>query len=94
MKLGSSYRTSNYDWDILGNGDGEISFLEGKIPTVDGDINGDGKVDLIDLYILKNQWLDFPGTPSADIAPIGGDNVVNLLDFAVVAQYWMHGVIK
>jgi hypothetical protein len=55
-----------------------------------GDITGDGKVDFEDLAILADQWLQPPGTPSADIAPPPyGDGRVNFLDFAVLAENWL-----
>jgi hypothetical protein len=54
-----------------------------------GDLNGDGKVDLDDLAILANQWLKPPGTPSADIAPIPTDDIVNFLDFTAMAENWL-----
>jgi hypothetical protein len=57
--------------------------------TIPGDITGDGKVDLDDLKILAEQWLQSPGTPSADIAPSPLDDIVNFLDFALMAENWM-----
>jgi hypothetical protein len=63
-----------------------LNDFEGKIA---GDISGDGKVNFEDLKILAEQWLQSPGTPSADIAPISTDGIVNFLDFAVLAENWM-----
>jgi hypothetical protein len=58
-----------------------------------GDINHDGKVDFEDLKILTDQWLQPPGSPSADIAPLpSGDGIVNFLDFAILAQSWLQGI--
>ena len=55
-----------------------------------GDITGDGTVDSDDLKEIAAQWLQPPGTPSADIAPpTTGDDVVNFLDFAVMASHWL-----
>jgi hypothetical protein len=57
------------------------------------DLNGDGKVDDVDLVVLANQWLQSPGNPSADIAPQpSGDGIVNFEDFAQFAQHWLEGV--
>jgi len=54
------------------------------------DLNQDGIVNLEDFAILANQWLDVPGNPSADIAPLsGGDNIVNMLDMKVLAEQWL-----
>ncbi len=58
-------------------------------PQMEGDINNDGSVDLEDLKLLTDQWLQSPGVPSADIAPpLTGDGEVNMLDFALLAENW------
>jgi arabinogalactan endo-1,4-beta-galactosidase len=55
-----------------------------------GDINGNGIVDFEDVGILTEQWLQQPGTPSADIAPPhNGDDMVDFLDFALLASHWL-----
>lgn len=71
-------------------------FLGGQVLVtfpyiVPGDINGDGKVNFKDLKILAQQWLQPPGTPSADIVP---DDIVNFQDFAVLAENWLAGCWK
>jgi len=54
------------------------------------DLNQDGIVNLEDFAILAKQWLDVPGNPSADIAPLSGsDNFVNMLDLKVLAEQWL-----
>jgi len=53
------------------------------------DLDGMGDVSFGDLSILVSQWLQAPGTPSADIAPGPGDGIVNFLDLAVLADHWM-----
>lgn len=64
-----------------------------NLAIIGGDINGDDKVDLDDLEILVDQWLQPPGTPSADIVPPPeGDNIVDFLDFALLAKYWLRGI--
>jgi hypothetical protein len=66
---------------------GTYIFNLGIIP---GDITGDNKVNLDDLEVLTDQWLLPPGSPSADIAPLpAGDNFVDFLDFALLAQNWL-----
>lgn len=50
------------------------------------DFNDDGSVDLEDLAILAGCWLG--SEPSVDIAPPGGDGIVNFLDFARFAEDW------
>lgn len=51
-----------------------------------GDFTGNGFVDFEDLEILVSYWLQ--NEPSVDIAPPGGDGIVNFLDFAGLAQNW------
>jgi len=62
-------------------------------PTPDkcggADLDGLGDVSFGDLKILTSQWLQPPGTPSADIAPVPGDGIVNFLDLAVLAAHWL-----
>jgi len=54
-----------------------------------GDFTGDCFVGFQDYAILGNQWLQSPGSPSADIAPESPDGVVNWLDLAVLADNWL-----
>ena len=56
---------------------------------IPADINGDCYVDLGDYAILASQWMDAPGTPSADIAPKNGDGIVNFLDLQVLVSQWL-----
>jgi hypothetical protein len=53
------------------------------------DINKSGIVEVGDLVILCQQWLQAPGDPSADIAPDPVDNFVDLRDFAALAEEWL-----
>ncbi len=55
------------------------------------DITGDGTVDLADVLVLQQSWLQAPPYPSADIGPCPvGDNQINLYDLAFLAQYWLY----
>jgi hypothetical protein len=71
--------------DFLG---GQVLVTFPYIICVEGDINCDGKVNEEDLRILADQWLEPPGTPSADLWPSTLDNFVNFFDFAVMAKNW------
>ncbi len=53
------------------------------------DISKGGLVDANDFAILSAQWLGVPGTPSADIAPAGGDGIVDMLDLLVLIENWL-----
>ena len=52
-----------------------------------GDFNDSGSVDFSDLSILISYWLQ--NAPTVDIAPSGGDGIINLRDFAALAENWM-----
>ena len=56
------------------------------------DLNKDSVVDSNDFAILASQWYQTPGTPSADIAPPGGDNFVDYDDLSIFCQNWLDGV--
>ena len=64
----------------------------GAMPAKCGGANldGMGNVNFGDFTILASQWLQAPGTPSADIAPEpSGDGIVNFRDLALLADYWL-----
>ena len=56
--------------------------------TWPGDFEPDGDLDIMDLAVVAEEWL---GMGIADIAPPGGDGVVNLLDLADLARHWLEG---
>jgi hypothetical protein len=53
------------------------------------DLNKAGLVDMEDFSVLSSQWLGEPNEPSADIAPEGGDNWVDLLDLIGLSENWL-----
>jgi hypothetical protein len=53
------------------------------------DLNGDGDINFEDFAILASQWRDAPGTPSADIAPVGGDGIVDFKDLGAMLEDWV-----
>jgi serine protease len=55
---------------------------------VAADFNYDGAVDFEDVARIGGYWLDYD--PLADIAPDGGDGIVNFLDFAKLAENWQN----
>jgi hypothetical protein len=55
--------------------------------TADIDLNA--AVDFSDFGIMASQWLQEPGTPSADIAPWPTDDFVNFRDFALLTEQWL-----
>lgn len=64
-----------------------------KVLVLEGDVDSDGIVGTNDLMLLSDQWLQPPAEPSADIAPVPyGDNMVNFLDFAILARRWLESI--
>ncbi len=70
-----------------GSGDG-VSAAFGPA-TYLGDFNLDRRISLSDLQILAEGWLN--DEPVLDVAPEGGDGVVNLFDFSVLFKNWLYG---
>jgi hypothetical protein len=62
----------------------------------DADINDDGEVTVVDLWILVRNWLRddclVESCDGADIAPAPLDGNINNFDFAKVAAHWLEGV--
>ncbi len=105
LRAGTDERMEIYDIDrceilIQGvvNGDygdyGNIPYDLGIIrqcPAGPGDLDDDCDVDFADFAILASQWQQPPGTPSADIAPPGGDGIVNMNDLGLLLDSWLWG---
>lgn len=55
-----------------------------------GDLNFDGQINFVDFTILYDNWLHW--WPFADIAPQpAGDQWVDRMDLALLAQDWLYG---
>jgi hypothetical protein len=63
--------------------DDNVHYFEVTSGGKTGDLNGDGKVNIIDLSIFLNYW----GTtdPTADF---NNDGIVNILDISILLTYW------
>ncbi|MCI0362436.1 MAG: hypothetical protein L0Y44_05690 [Phycisphaerales bacterium] len=53
-----------------------------------GDINGDGMVNIDDVWLVIEAWGDYAYRPRADIFPAQGDNRVDGLDLFMVISNW------
>ena len=53
------------------------------------DLDDSGNVDWVDFAILASQWQQIPSEPSADIAPEGGDGIVNYKDLGLLVDNWL-----
>ncbi len=56
-------------------------------PILEGDLNNDNTVDIKDVMILSESWLD--ENSAADICPTPGDGIVNYLDFSKMQSNWL-----
>ncbi|MHC4497785.1 MAG: hypothetical protein ACYS21_01575, partial [Planctomycetota bacterium] len=48
--------------------------------------------DFKDCAVLAGQWRQAPTEPSADIAPYGGNGIVDWLDLRTLCDNWLAGV--
>lgn len=68
---------------LLGVGESPSEEEEEPAPTGTTDINGDGKVNLVDFSIMLSSW----GTGDAG-SDFNGDGTVNLADFSILLFNW------
>lgn len=74
-------------WQSDGQDGSYIGIYGGLGPkTYRGDFDFDRRVGLSDLQMMAEGWLN--GEPVLDIAPDGGDGIINLLDIALFAEQW------
>jgi hypothetical protein len=52
-------------------------------PAITGDLNGDGKVNLLDLSILLRNWNNLGGP-----ADLNHDGIVNVIDLSILISNW------
>jgi len=58
-------------------------------PELIGDLNGDGRVNIIDIVIVAKAFSSVLGDPNWDQrADLNGNNVVNIVDMVVVALHY------
>ncbi|RLF62217.1 MAG: hypothetical protein DRN33_05830, partial [Thermoplasmata archaeon] len=53
------------------------------------DINGDGSVDIFDIVIVTQHWMETPSDPNwCECADINGDEIVDMDDILMIADHW------
>lgn len=58
-----------------------------------GDIDGSGKVDYIDLFLFGIAWMTEIGDPNYNPdADFNSDGIINVLDLFILAKNWMKGI--
>ena len=53
----------------------------------DGDFDGDERIGIGDFAFLAGGWLE--NEPEADVAPWGGDCIIDMLDLMVLMESWL-----
>jgi len=66
-----------------------IGYTVAEFSPNKADIDKDWDVDLADFSILADQWQQPPVEPSADIAPSGGDGIVDINDLVFLVNNWL-----
>ena len=79
------------DWESLDVAGNSQKILAADVISLTPacDFEPDCDVDLADLAVVVGEWLDQGPSLQADIHPEGGDEIVDLSDFAALAQHWM-----
>jgi len=52
-----------------------------------GDVNGDGVVDMVDVFLLRQYLASYPVSICYYAADVNGDGVINLIDVFLLRQY-------
>jgi subtilase family serine protease len=93
INLSETVRNGRLNYVVNSSADpnSEISIINNTAVKVlvNSDFDGNGKVSFKDLALLVSYWLQ--NEPSVDVAPPGGDGIINLLDFALFAENWLAG---
>jgi len=69
----------------------EISVINGSVDVTltSWDVNMDGKVNVLDMIIVSQHWMETPDSPNwYPRADVNGDGVVNILDLILVGQHF------
>ncbi len=59
--------------------------------VLSADFSGNYEVDFEDFAVFALQWMEPPGTPSADIYPPEGDNIVDIYVLDEFSIQWLEG---
>jgi hypothetical protein len=58
-----------------------------KVTKIPRDVNGDGKVDLVDVYLVEMTYGSYPGHPRWDPnCDLNGDLKVDLIDYFITCK--------
>lgn len=71
-------------YDAAGNTKTPATLVNVQNNIIQGDINGDAKVNAIDLSMLLANW-----NTSSSVADLNQDGIVNGIDLSMLLSYWM-----
>jgi hypothetical protein len=83
-----NYSISTYAWPVPGETDAaDNNFTGGWVKvTIVGDVNGDGKVNLIDVFAVALAYGSYPGSPKWNPNyDINNDGKIDLIDYFIAA---------
>jgi hypothetical protein len=64
-----------------------------EAPSLIGDVNADGKVDMKDVGYVARRFMCVPGDPLWDVnADLNGDEKINMVDIGTVARHFGESV--
>ncbi|GEM_PF-2044737 len=97
VSLSQTVGSGRVDMTVNPDSDGsdEVSLLNNTASVLvfaSADFEPDRDVDMDDMTVLLAEWLKTIGPLTADIAPEPIDGIVNLLDFAELAKYWLEEI--
>ena len=74
-------------WHYSGWNIDDVRLLAANPVLLGGDFDADCDVDSSDLIVLAMSWLQ--DNPLLDIAPEGGDGIINLMELQILAENWI-----
>jgi len=64
-----------------------VAFYPELSPATDADLDEDGQVNFDDFALIGQAWLR--NDPVCDIAPDGGDCIVDMLELMLITDSWL-----
>lgn len=62
--------------------------VEAILPVDAVDFDGNGRIDAADLAHIVDHWQETGQNLTGDVAPLGGDGIIDILDLIEFMKYW------